>query len=192
MRPARLVRPLLFLSLLLAALLAQAEVRPSLQVQTYPVTYRADASLRQTITAASPVRHQGRTFHGYTRWNVKWQFWWMEFPGGQCRIDRTVTQVDAVITLPELRGAPTEAQQVFDRFVTALREHEMGHYQFGLDAAHRIDQAIAALPPQPSCTALQAAANQLGRRLLDEAIRAEIAYDRDTQHGRTQGAWLER
>lgn len=188
-RPAHL---LCLAVLLLTSALAQAEVQPSLVVQTYEVRYRADTSLRQSITDASPVRHHGRTFHGFTRWNVKWQFWWMELPGGQCRVDRTVTRVDAVITLPELRGAPADAQQAFDRFVTALRQHEMGHYQFGLEAAHRIDQAIASLPPQPSCTALQAAANQLGRRLLDEAIRAEIAYDRDTQHGRTQGAWLDR
>lgn len=188
-RPAHL---LCLAVLLLTSALAQAEVQPSLVVQTYEVRYRADTSLRQSITDASPVRHHGRTFHGFTRWNVKWQFWWMELHGGQCRVDRTLTRVDAVITLPDLRGAPPEAQQAFNRYVTALRQHEMGLYRFGLDAAHRIDQGIASLPPQPSCAVLQAEANRLGRRLLDEAIRAEIEYDRRTQHGRTEGVWLER
>lgn len=186
--PARL--SLAFLLLLPAA--ASAEVQPSLDVQTYPVTWRDGTSLREVITAASPVRHQGRVFHGFTRWQVNWQLWWLEAPDGRCSVQRTLTRVSAVITLPDLAGAPADEQRRFNAYVTALRQHEMGHYQFGLDAAHRIDQAIAALPPQPNCTGLQATANELGRRLLNEAIRAELEYDRTTQYGRTQGVWLDR
>lgn len=169
-----------------------AEVQPSLEVQTYPVTWQAGTPLREAINAATPVRHLGRVFHGFTRWKVDWQLWWLEAPGGRCSVQRTLTRVSGVITLPALVGAPAEEQRAFNTYVTALRQHEMGHYQFGLDAAHRIDIAIAALPPEPTCAGLQASANALGRRLLQEAIRAEQEYDRSTRHGRTQGVVLER
>lgn len=184
------MRILLYLSFLLLPAVAGAEVTQSLEIKTYPVTYQADTSLRQAISSASPIRHGGKVFHGYTRWHVNWQFWWTQAPDGRCSIHHTRTRVNGTITLPVLQGAPAEASQAFDTYVTALRQHEMGHYRFGLDAANHIDRAILALPPQANCALLEVTANRVGRDILDEAIRAEIEYDRTTQHGRTQGAVL--
>jgi predicted secreted Zn-dependent protease len=186
------MRILLSLFLLLLPALSSAEVVQALEIKTYPVTYQADTSLRQAINSASPIRHNGKVFHGFTRWHVNWQFWWTVSPNGQCAIHHARTRVNGTITLPVLHGAPAAASQAFEAYVTALRQHEMGHYRFGLDAAHHIDHAIGSLPPQASCALLEVTANRVGRRILDEAIQAEAEYDRDTQHGRTQGAVLDR
>lgn len=169
---------------------ATAEVVQSLEVKTYVVPYRADLSLRKAIRSASPIRHGGKVFHGFTRWNVHWQLWWNNTPDGFCAVHKTLTRVTGVITLPELQAAPEDVRLAFDRYVTALRHHEMGHYQFALDAAHQIDRQILTLPPQATCTLLESTANAIGRRILDVAIREEIEYDRRTRHGQTEGVTL--
>ncbi|HEX5738731.1 MAG TPA: DUF922 domain-containing protein [Hydrogenophaga sp.] len=176
--------------LTLAAAPAASEVVQSLEVKTYNVPYRADISLRKTISGASPIHHGGKVFHGFTRWHVNWQLWWNNTPDGRCEIHKTQTRVNSVVTLPVLLGAPDDVRQTFERYVTALRHHEMGHYQFALDAAHSIDRQILALPPQATCTLLEATANGIGRRILDDAVQEEIEYDRRTRHGRTEGVTL--
>ncbi len=181
---------LCLLSLSFAAVPAAAEVVRSLEVKTYDVPYRADLSLRKTIRSASPIPHGGKIFHGFTRWHVNWQLWWNNTSDGRCAIHRTKVSVTGVITLPVLQGAPDDVRQTFDRYVTALRRHEMGHYQFALNAAEQIDRQILALPPQATCTLLESTANGIGRRILDEAIREEIEYDRRTRHGQTEGVTL--
>jgi predicted secreted Zn-dependent protease len=61
---------------------------------------------------------------------------------------------------------------------------------WGRKAARAIDQAIAALPEAPSCTALEHGANALGRRLLAEHVAGEREYDRSISYGATKGAQL--
>ena len=77
--PSRLI----LVALLWMPLAASAEVQPSLEVQTYPVNWQAGTPLREIIGAASPVRHEGKVFHGFTRWRVDWQLWWLEAPDGR-------------------------------------------------------------------------------------------------------------
>jgi predicted secreted Zn-dependent protease len=175
---------------LFAAAPVAAEVLQLLEVKTYTVPYRADMSLRRAISSVSPIRHGGKTFHGFTRWNVNWQMWWNNTPDGRCSMYKTQIRVTGAITLPMLQGAPDDVRQTFDRYLNALRRHEMGHYQFALDAAHRIDREILALPPQATCTLLESTANGIGRQILGEAIREEVEYDRRTRHGQTEGVTL--
>jgi predicted secreted Zn-dependent protease len=181
---------LCLLPLSLAAGPAAAEVVQSLEVKTYDVPYRADISLRKAIRSASPIRHGGKTFHGFTRWHVNWQLWWTHTSDGGCALRKTQTRVNGVISLPVLQGAPDDVRQVFDQYLTALRRHEMGHYQFALDAAQQIDRQILALPPQATCTLLESTVNGIGKRILDKTIREEIEYDRRTRHGQTEGVTL--
>lgn len=181
---------LCLLPLSFAAVPAAAEVVQALEVKTYDVQYRADLSLRKAIRSASPIRHGGKTFHGFTRWHVNGQLWWNNTPDGRCAIHKTFTRVTAVITWPALQGAPDDVRQTFDRYVTALRRHAMGHYQFALDAAHQIDRQIMALTPQATCTLLESTANGIGRRILDDAVREEVEYERRTRHGQTEGVTL--
>jgi len=42
-----------------------------------------------------------------------------------------------------------------------------------------------------TCAALKAAADEFATETLDEYRAAERKYDADTDHGRTQGAWLD-
>ena len=149
-------------------------------------------TLLQAIDQATPIRRNGRRFHGYVAWELRWRFSWHPTPEGRCRIAEVHTWLKAEITLPSLRGAQADALQLFEPYINALREHELGHFRIAQVAAKRVDQGIRTLPVANSCEALEHGANALGYRLVEEARVEEVAYDRQTQYGRTQGAWLRR
>jgi predicted secreted Zn-dependent protease len=92
--------------------------------------------------------------------------------------------------LPRLVGGSAWQQERFDSYLARLREHELGHYEIGREAARQLERQFYALPPARSCTDLQAAARDAGARMLPKYEAMGDAYDRQTQHGKTQGAWL--
>lgn len=156
----------------------------------YAVRAQPGESLRQAINAATPLAVDGRRFHGYTRWNVRWTFRWWREASGRCTITEVSTRLRVELQLPDLQRATTRQQMEFDRYLPALSEHEQGHVQFGRDAARAIDQAIAQLPAEPECATLERRANALGHRVLRDFVEREKLYDLNTGHGATQGAKL--
>lgn len=170
---------------------AAAEVREEHAHAPYPVHARADQTLREALNAATPITSDGKRFHGYTHWNVRWNFWWQEDDRGRCRITRVATQLTTRIQMPELRSSTPAQEAQFRRYHQALYAHEQGHVRFGRQAAQAVDQGIAALPEASDCATLERQANALGYRLLAEQVAAEKAYDRSTGHGATQGAKLD-
>lgn len=184
------MRLFLYAAMVLAAQSACAEVSESLANPTYEVRHEPGQSLSAAISAASPFREGGRVFHGDTRWHVSWRYWWNERSDGACTFTSVKTTVTGTITLPALVSNDKAAQHHFLQYVAALREHELGHYKFGTDAAHEIDRRISALPTMSSCSRLDAEANRLGQEILSGYQARERAYDVNTQHGKTQGAVL--
>ncbi len=176
----------------LLCLPVHAEVHEQLRFKYYDVALGPDQTLLQAIDRATPIRRNWRPFHGYASWELRWRFSWHPTPEGRCRIGEVNTSLKAEITLPSLRGASADALQVFEPYINALREHELGHFRIAQAAAARLDQGIRALPVTTSCEELEQTANALGQRLSDQARQQEVDYDRQTGFGRTQGAWLPR
>jgi predicted secreted Zn-dependent protease len=170
---------------------ASATVFQEHSQRPYPVQVAPGQTLRQALQAATPIVVDGRRFHGYTRWDVRWNYRWWREASGRCRITEVTTRLTTEVQLPQLRGATPPQQASFDRYLRALSQHEQGHVQVGRDAAQAIDQGIARLPAAADCATLERQADALGRRLLQEHVEREKQYDRDTGHGTSQGARLD-
>jgi predicted secreted Zn-dependent protease len=169
---------------------AHAEVVEQLDYAYYPVNATPSLSLREAINAASPIRENGQIFHGLTRWNVSWRIRWWEEADGRCRIISATVTLQSRITLPRLSGANAPQQTTFDSYIKALRIHELGHHQIGVDAARAVENAILSQPEAPRCTVLEERVNAAGRAKLNEYGPKNVEYDRQTSYGKTQGAWL--
>lgn len=167
---------------------AQAAVKEEHAQRPYAVHIQPGQTLRRALNAATPISVNGRRFYGFTHWNVRWNFRWWREASGRCRITAVTTQFTTEMQLPELYGATAAQQAKFNRFLDALLNHEQGHVQLGRDAAHAIDKGIAALPQAPDCATLERNANTLGHRLVQEYTAYQRDYDRETNHGTTQGA----
>jgi predicted secreted Zn-dependent protease len=165
----------------------------TLRFEHYRVDLNDTAPVLSALDKATPIRRfWGRRFHGHTAWMVRWSYVWDSDPEGACALTAHRTVLETVIHMPEREGGDSTAQQAFDTYLAALREHEMGHHAIAQRAARRIDQGLAHLPPQATCEALENEVNRMGERVLDEARIEEKDYDAHTQYGRTQGAWLPR
>lgn len=172
---------------------AHAEVSEDFAIRHYDVTPQQGRSLSDAVSASSPITAtgpSGRRFHGYTEWFIKWR-WRHRFEAdGRCRITSVNVALTGSILLPRLQGGTSAQNAAFDRYLTALREHEDGHRRIAEEAARDIERTLLSLPEYSDCTQLNAAANARARARLDAHLERERAYDRDTRHGRTQGAVL--
>jgi predicted secreted Zn-dependent protease len=186
------MRNLLIFLLLIIAPPLKAEVNDNIAYTYYIANSDPSHSLLNILNSSSPIRHEGKIYHAYTTWNVKWSFRWFENPNGSCKITTVTTELSGSIKLQKLIGETASQREQFDEYLSALRIHELGHYNIGKDAATAIDSKILALPELPDCKDLEAAANDIGYRTLNEYKEKEIQYDTTTVYGRSQGAWLDK
>lgn len=188
--PTALRRAAASLLVCLLATPALAKVTEHEQHQQYPVHQPPGTSLLAALNSASPIRENGRIYHGNTAWDIRWSFRWDRNTMGLCQILGVATRLSVTITLPELKSGTAAGQAEFQRYVQALLFHEEGHKKIAQEAAYAADRAISTLPPMTSCKALASEAQRQGNAILDSARKAGLEYDATTRHGHTQGACL--
>ncbi len=181
--------PLLFLffSLPLAAI-SGAETRVN-NVYYMVEGYTVD-DIWTDILAKSPVQQNGRQYAAHTKWDVSWQFWWLD-KEGSCVISRVTTRLEVTYTLPRLKpGSPIPDSVVarWDKYYAALFDHELGHKNLGSSAATEIEDQILNMGPRGSCEQLESDANKIGKSVIAKYSRIEKDYDRNTNHGLNTGA----
>lgn len=172
--------------------LAQGAAAQSTEFRYYDVPLREGEDLRSALNRASTIREAGDTFHARTDWSAQADYRWWKESDGRCRITNSHVTLAIVITLPRLAAdAPAATRARFDSYLVRLREHEDGHTRVARETAFAIESRIRSLPEAKSCEALEASAEAARKALMDEAREREKRYDRDTQHGATQGARLD-
>jgi len=133
-----------------------------LTITTYEVDGSDLTEIEQSMTENGP-----RGFWAYTTWNVTWT--------GNCELS-----VVAEIIVPELaEDADLYDEEVaeFDRMSEALLSHELEHVANGVAAADEVEsQGCPA-----DTTDIFARYNQ-----------ADIDFDAETEHGFTEGVYLEK
>jgi len=139
---------------------------------------------------ATPIHEDGRPMHGHTTWHVAWHFTWRRAADGSCAIETVHCDATAEVTLPHLQSSDPDTNARFQTYLAALKVHEGGHVRIAETAAQQADAAIRALPAAADCASLTREANDAGRRILDRSRSDEVRYDQETQHGKTQGAWI--
>jgi predicted secreted Zn-dependent protease len=183
-----------FLILLAYALLpvaAHAKVHKDLVYSYYEVKARPDQPLYAQLYAASPIKEEGQALHGFTNWDLQWNLEMNTDKSGFCRITRTTTKLRVVTTLPKLDGANTQQTADFDRYISALRQHELGHHRIAEQAARAIEHKLRTLKAMSNCESLGNYADASARRTLKHFNEKSRQYDRETDHGKKQGAWLD-
>ncbi len=125
---------------------------------TYEISGDSTDALAQQMRAAGP---QGSW--AYTKWQVNWT--------GDC----TVT-LDVTYTYPEWVDREDADQKVidaWDEMMDALKTHETGHAENGLNAAQEVEDANCSADSQ---------------EIVAKWANQDKIYDDETNHGYTQGA----
>lgn len=155
----------------------------------YEVAGSSAEQLRASINRMRPNDGKGERHDAVTRWDVHWQYRYRS-AAGACALTSFTTSVEVLTTLPTWsnREAGSRLAERWDRYITALKDHERGHARIGLRAAREIQERISALEPAPTCPLLEESIKSKGEALLDAHRSEEVEYDRRTKHGSLQGA----
>jgi predicted secreted Zn-dependent protease len=154
--------------------------------------YRIDGSSSQQLRAAMDahgLEDHGTPVDAYTHWHVRWEYRWDG--GTPCQITSTDVTVTIGVILPAWnppKDASAELQTSWNEYIASVLTHERGHEIVAERVGRQVEKFLKQLEPYSSCEALEGAANAGGDRLVEEGNKANLAYDRRTQHGLTQGA----
>ena len=168
----------------------RAEVHEALDYDHYEAHATPGRPVVLALNEASPFRPGDQVFHSATAWFLDWKVRPEPTADGRCRVGSVRVDLHGRMTLPRLVGGNKEQRQRFDSYLLRLREHELGHYEIGREAAHELERQFYDLRPAHSCSELQKEAREAGARLLPVYEAMGDTYDLQTQHGITQGAWL--
>ncbi len=156
----------------------------------YDVSGTTLDELRRDVFTRGPYdKFKGQRFAGWTEWRIQWWFERRSVPQG-CAPGKAVTETRVTYTLPrwtDADRAPSELNDTWTRFVTALKLHEEGHGRLARELAERIEHAIESMPPEPTCEELEHQVGALANRMILED-EEQAAYDQETGHGHSQGA----
>ncbi len=168
---------------------ARAAVQSDVEYRSYDAYAERGKSLYQTLAAASPFHENGHPFLGHTSRDIRWHLHWRDSGGGMCRVNDVSVTLHTTIVLPQLAGVDSDRQTEYARFLIALRIHENGHYRIEQEMANEIDRSLASLP-ETSCASIEGAANARASEIVRDYNGREVQYDAETDHGRSQGAFL--
>ena len=166
----------------------------NLKVTVRSVYYQIEGSsaeqLRTQLDKLGPLDESGQHFAAKTDGNLSWTWSYSE-GGGQCSLHDISAELEISFTLPRWTPpaeAPAELVDKWNKFTAALQTHENGHKEINIKAVNDFLAFAKALPSYPTCDELKQALNKAGQDVIDKTRQENIAYDSQTQHGRTQGA----
>ena len=137
---------------------------------------------------AEEMRSNGRNGHyAHTDYHIDYRFRSTRSPQG-CAVTWTEVRLRVAIRLPRLVEGDADVRRRWSTFEPALRHHELGHEAIALAAAHEIESALLRVHGQPSCPVADSLATARANDILADLRTRDESYDRETNHGRTQGA----
>ncbi len=155
----------------------------------YDIQGQSAEQLRAQMNALRPME-QGGKFDADTQWEVKWRFDYRE-KNQTCELTRSQVSVDITYHLPRWTNedqADSPLQSRWENYMKHLRLHESGHAQNGEKAAAEIADMLKNFAPFSTCAELEEMADERAQQIIAEHNAWDREYDRETHHGKTQGA----
>lgn len=155
---------------------------PDVTFDYYEVSGQKARDIRKSINAQRPRDpNDNQAVDALNRWHMRWR--WRSDGKGGCDLATAEVSFSATVRMPRHSGEanlPTSLRGKWRTYMTALETHEAGHVRYAYD---HVGDVLAAIRGA-TCTTAGAA----GRAAVAEIAKHDIAYDRKTRHGATQGA----
>lgn len=149
---------------------------PGAEMLYYTVNGATERELSREIQLKGP-----QEYAAYTGWEVSWT--WPGYGSLLCDVSSPIVDAEVTVTFPRWDppvNAPPELIVKWAGFSQALAVHEQGHVDNVYGSLPRIEAAIE----NADCLTAEAAA----QAIIQEMNQFDLDYDRDTGHGRSQGA----
>ena len=180
---------LLYAVITLAGFPLSAKLVISESYQYYNVKANSVSGLTSAVNLASPIKNDGEIFHGLTEWSIQWRYKFLK-TRSSCKLNQVETNLTLSYTMPQLLTDKESVNQVWQLWYVNLHKHELGHGDLAKQVAKALNDSLIQLTEYDNCKRLEKDANQLGYDYLTQLNEQSAAYDKKTNHGETQGAWL--
>ena len=152
------IRTALLGTLCLAALPAQAEIRPNFVEKTYAVTGTTGAALYRSIGERGPAGKSGAgRAVARTDFDLKWGRDYVR-DGDACVLKAARSFLTITYTLPEPAGPlPPDVARRWAAFIAGIRAHEAVHGRYVAEMAREIYDTTVGFRQEndPGCTAIR-------------------------------------
>ncbi len=162
--------------------------------RVYTVHGSTTEHIQQQIQTCGPLLNDGHRYAASTGYSINWTFTQQPLTpeSTQCRVANPIVVVRTQQTLPTWQrpqDAPVVTTASWQRFITNLKHHEDGHTERNIAAARSIYGQLNAIPAAP-CATIQTTVTAVITNELAALKTQNSAYDRDTNHGISQGTIL--
>lgn len=102
-----------------------------------------------------------------------------------------VTDLNLTMTLPKWRSKRQATRlliEQWDRYFDNLLFHEQGHTRIGREATIEVLTRVEGISPKRTCDEMQTAVEELAQQVIRDYVAKDMDYDKETEHGLTQGA----
>lgn len=162
------------------------------KIQHYEVAGQTVAEIKSSMFRNTPVRGLSGNFGAVTVNSFSTTYNLMPTASGGCEVRNPVVALDSVVTLPRLViGNQTRVVLVeWQRFIGALRAHEMLHAKNGLNIAQTILTRLSTIQTRMPCNQVSVNLNNAIQVLMNNMSEFDRQLDSKTNHGESQGAVL--
>ncbi|MNN49685.1 hypothetical protein D3C81_1642260 [compost metagenome] len=181
------------LLVLVPAVQAAEPVSSTVREQHYMVFGRTIDEIQRSIIERTPVRNAQGAFAGNTNSHYKTTYRLVPVAQTGCVLRNATVKVESVVTLPQLAPgtlSPAVAAE-WQRYYTALRTHEYLHVQSGKESARATQQWLANMTISGPCHAVRPQLRVTIEAYILKLDERDQHLDAITDHGRSQGAWLD-
>jgi predicted secreted Zn-dependent protease len=184
--PAQLTEPT-------AASAQNSGVTVTREEKYYQIAGATPKELRKQLDKYGPIdKETGKKFDARTDWVIEWHYYYNE-SANECKIDTNRVNVTLTLTFtyPEWKYPPDASSSLVDKWNTYVKNltiHEEGHASIANEGAQIIYDTIMDMPSSTACAALEKATNAIAQEKIDEIKKQEKQYDKETEHGKIQGA----
>jgi predicted secreted Zn-dependent protease len=166
---------------------------PIISEQTvyYKVVGENRSDLRKQLNELGPITKNER-YDAQVTWSISWTYNWSA-PANKksCKIDEVHVIATIQMTLPQWEDEllfDIDLQSQWDDYLKNLITHEQGHVENGKKAAQEVEEVLLQVPEQYNCDLLNSEIDRVANKIINTHNDWDVTYDKDTQHGKTQGA----
>ncbi|PWC98952.1 MULTISPECIES: DUF922 domain-containing protein [Pseudomonas] len=181
-------------ALLSAASVATAQPEPTIDfdIRYYDVVGATTAEIRSSVFRSTPIRIKGSPYGAITENRFTTGYSSFGTSSGGCEVKNVRVFLESKITLPRLvingQSAPVLAE--WERYIGALRAHEMMHANNGKYTAETVAGRLYNFKSQIPCDQLRSKLDAAVNQLIHNMGVWDQQLDAQTEHGKSQGAFL--
>lgn len=155
----------------------------------YDVEGDSPEEIRASMLERGPKDVGGKARFAYTDWHISWR--WGRTESGQVNTGAVTLECAAEVLLPRLRPkASTSVSfiRAWHEYVERMRAHELKHVEHVSARAPEIVTRLREASEDRGGLSTTHA-NRVVTQVVNRIKALDRAYDRDTNHGQTEGIW---